>query len=172
MKCLIHVWIFLAGVIAFAAEAPLRRGILVYPDGNRITGRLAAEGVFASDRFGELRFAPADAKFEPALDMPSDDTPGGLKERVEAEIKTATKTVPPSTASESATKPNLPWWHPWKLSISGYADSTTDDGSVGVNITEAFAWSVPPNPTRSSSMRAMNTAEPEAVSTNVALPAP
>lgn len=111
----------------FAAEVPLRRGILVYADGNRLTGRLVADGVFASDRFGEVRFAPKDARFEADHSMPGDDNSGSLKERVEAEVETGAGR-PAAPSGPAAVKPDLPPWHPWKFALSGFADVTTDDG--------------------------------------------
>jgi hypothetical protein len=127
MRHLVHALVLLATTAgALAAEVPLRRGLLVYPDGNRLTGRLVAEGVFASDRFGEIRFSAKDAQFEADHAMPGDDTSGGLKERVEAEVEAAAQPAPANVPA--AVKPDLPRWHPWKFSISGFADSTTDDG--------------------------------------------
>lgn len=116
--------LLLSCVAGFAADTPLRRGLLVYGNGNRLTGRLVSDGVFQSDMFGEVRFAPKDARFEPDKAMPGDDTPGGLRERVEAEVRPAAAAAPPPPAA----RPALPPWHPWKFALSGFADRTTDNG--------------------------------------------
>jgi hypothetical protein len=121
MKHVARACLFLVISSLCATQVPLRRGVLAYPDGNRLTGRLVADGIFSSDRFGEVRFTPKDARFEPDKSMPGDDTPGGLKERVEAEVK-ALPTPP------DAVETGQPPWHPWKFALSGFADSTTDDG--------------------------------------------
>ncbi len=51
-------------VASYAEDIQSVRGRLIFSDGNQITGQLIAEGVFASDRFGEVRFQPAEARFE------------------------------------------------------------------------------------------------------------
>lgn len=107
--------------IPLAADVRRQRGVLIYPDGNRATGRLVTAGVFASDRFGEIRYATSEAYFEPGPAMPDDMAPGGLKERVDAEVN------PP--ASTNVRTPEPPSWHPWKFAISGFVDRTTDDGN-------------------------------------------
>lgn len=121
MKPVAGAYLFLVLSAAFAGEVPLRRGVLAYPDGNRITGRLVSDGVFASDRFGEVRFTSGDARFEPDNRMPADDTPGGLRERVEAEVDGTTTPRPPAARADAPSSP-------WKFAISGFADRTLDDG--------------------------------------------
>ena len=123
MRCIHALLLAVLCASCGAAEVLLRRGTLVFADGNRVTGRLTGEGRFTSDRFGEIRFQEAEARFEPATDAPDDDTPGSLKERVEAEINPR---PPPGPAP--AARPTPPRWHPWKLSLSGFADRTSDDG--------------------------------------------
>jgi hypothetical protein len=114
--------VLLAMAVSAAAATPLGRGLLVYPDGNRLTGRLLADGVFASDLFGEVRFDSKAVRFEPRLEVPDRDTPGELRERVDAEVKAGTPATPAAKPVSSGAKP-------WKFSISGFADATTDDGN-------------------------------------------
>lgn len=120
MKHLVRMGVFCAIAIASAEEVRLRRGTLVFADGNRITGRLISDGVFASDRFGDVRFKGPDVRFEPDAAVPADDTPGGLRERVDAEVR---KVAPSAPVREGES----PAAHPWKIAISGFADRTTDD---------------------------------------------
>lgn len=114
-------WLILGllGGVALASDLPAPRGTLVFADGNRITGRWVSDGVFMSDRFGVVRFEPAEARFEPASGAPYHDSLGGLRERVEAEVQAGTS---------APAKPVPPPWHPWKFSVSGFADSTLEGG--------------------------------------------
>jgi hypothetical protein len=118
MHPLVFILMLFATAPGFAAELPLQRGVLVFADGNRLTGRLVADGRFASDRFGEVRFEAKDASFQVDKNLSADDTSGGLQERVEAEVRGATRPGP-------AAKPR---WYPWKFAVSGFLDNTTEDG--------------------------------------------
>ena len=139
------VILFLLQLIPAASAAePVRGqpGVLVFADGDRLTGRLVAEGVFVSPRFGEVRFERTQARFEASERTLADDTPGGLRARVEEDLtgrprdaSPLAKAVPPpadaptpTDDTSSGVKSSRPWWHPWKITISGYLDRTREDG--------------------------------------------
>jgi len=98
----------LATALASPAVAQTR-GWLRYSDGNAVSGELVEPGLFRSDRFGEVRFLPAEARFEPfALPPPADYAPP----------------LPLAAAGPSSS------WAPtlWSVRLSGYWEE--DDGST------------------------------------------
>lgn len=139
------VLLFLFSLVSAAFATDTVRGqpgTLVYADGDRVTGRLVAEGVFQSKRFGEIRFVRTEARFEAIDRTLADDTPGGLRARVEEDLSgrprdasPLAQAVPPPVSEPTPTddtsrgvKSTRPWWHPWKITISGYLDRTREDG--------------------------------------------
>ncbi|MET0348660.1 MAG: DUF481 domain-containing protein [Rhizobacter sp.] len=110
----------LALATTFASPALAQtRGWLRYTDGNAVSGELVEPGRFRSDRFGELRFLPADARFE------ADATP--------PVVALAPSPAAPTTVT-SFLAPTL-----WSVRLSGYWEeddgSTTSDAAVDFEAT-------------------------------------
>ena len=101
-------------VLAFAAArlaagtAELR-GLLIYPDGNRITGTLCPDGTFRSDRFGRVTFQPPEATF--VADAGSAPTP-----------------PTPTPVPVVTTVPAAPV-EGWKYHLNGFVDRTKESGT-------------------------------------------
>ncbi len=109
------------------------RGVLVYKDGNRITGALVREQGqpihFVSDRFGILKYTPSEARFE--AEREEDES---LVYRGKTPALPAAPTPhPPATASapKAAQKSHSTQSliHPWKIKLNGYLDKTDDNGT-------------------------------------------
>lgn len=114
----------LLAVPARAAESAPPRGWLRFTDGNALSGvllsRHAEGGRVRTDRFGDIDFRDADARFEP-------DTPPAAA-------------APPPPAATPAV-PAGPGWRPaaWSIGVSGYWQqqdgSTTSDLSLDLDAT-------------------------------------
>lgn len=108
-----------AATLSLPATAQTR-GWLRYTDGNAVSGELVEPGRFRSDRFGELNFLPADARFE------ADAPPPAAAAAVEA----------PATSV-----PITSGWAPslWSVRLSGYWEdddgSTTSDAAIDFEAT-------------------------------------
>lgn len=118
--------LFFAPARGAETSFPVDRGLLLFKDGNRATGRLLGPGVFASDRFGEIRFTDTEARFEPAspptlLDAP----PEFVRARIEANAPPAAS-APAAPPAEGDTGSGPPWWHPWTVSFSGFVERAVD----------------------------------------------
>jgi len=112
-------------VAGFAAETLPVRGRLIYSDGNQITGQLVTDGVFASDRFGEVRFLSGEARFEASTEnVPTARAPAAASP---AETGLAV-TQPPGGAEKSAIPAGKTSPRAWKFKLSGFLDRTFEDG--------------------------------------------
>jgi len=96
------------------------KGRLIYADGNQLTGQLVSATVFVADRFGVVRFDPAEARF--AADLP------GAPARAADRPPSVRAAVVPTPAAAPPTPRVEPWWHPWKFAINGYIDRTLEKG--------------------------------------------
>lgn len=115
--------------------AESRRGWLVYDDGNRISGELGKEsGVFISDRFGEILFAPGDAVFQA--------TEGGVPAPAsEASSQPVGQTASAAPASAEEEKPNPLWWpDSWSITGSYMWKEDDEDKAYEVDLELAVSW--------------------------------
>lgn len=107
-------------VLLCATAGAADRGRLIYTDGNQITGTLLADHMFASDRFGMVRFDSSEAHF--VVDKP--ERPPDPDQKVPAAAPSTEQLAP----SISPAKPSKAWWHPWSFAINGFVDSTKENG--------------------------------------------
>ncbi|HRE80411.1 MAG TPA: DUF481 domain-containing protein [Opitutaceae bacterium] len=103
----------------FSSEMTPVKGVLIFSDGNRVTGHLTESGVFESDRFGVIPYSDREAHFEPERSVPAGDTPTVLKERVAAESKVLSDLPLPGKRR---------WLDPWRINLAGFFDKTLEDG--------------------------------------------
>lgn len=125
MRCWRWGWVLLLCAWSHAQAQTQTRGWLRFGDGNTLSGALVASdadgGLFRSDRFGDVRFTHAQARFEP---LPASPVPP----------------VPPAAAAAPAPDDQL-GWRPgeWSLAVSGYwrrdDGSTTSDLAVDLDST-------------------------------------
>lgn len=129
------LFIALLAVGQTAAETVARRGSLIFPDGNRITGVLGSDGAFASDRFGHVSFKTGEAYFE-ASD--SDSRPPEATAQPVANAATAVLgvTSPVNPSSTSVT--------PWKFTVNGFFEMKTegndDNREFNVGVSANKKW--------------------------------
>lgn len=110
---------------AQAQPVPVR-GWLQYGDGNRLSGvlvaRTAGGGVVRTDRFGEISFQDADARFEP-------EPP-----------------APPATAADTPPAPDTgSGWRPatWSVGVSGYWQQKAASTTSNVEVDGDATWRAP-----------------------------
>lgn len=125
------VAVVLAAVCAMGAQAQTEpaapvRGWLQYGDGNRLSGVLVARtpggGVVRTDRFGEVSFQDADARFEP-------EAP-----------------TPPATAADTPAAPDTgSGWRPatWSVGVSGYWQQKAGSTTSNVELDGDATWRAP-----------------------------
>jgi len=114
MRVLVVAWV----MVCTAGRA--ETGVLVFADGNRVTGRLEAPGRFASDRFGVVTFNANEAVFEAIVVEAPAAPEGSGASRERAEQHQAGATAPAAAPARSR-------WHPWVVSLSGFAERTFED---------------------------------------------
>lgn len=120
-----HRLVLLTAGFTFLVGEPsaAEKGRLIYADGNQITGQLASATVFVADRFGVVRFDPAEARFaaDQSADQSGDQPQAAGRLAVAQPSVVSPAVVPPAT-------PTKPWWHPWKFAVNGYIDRTLEKG--------------------------------------------
>ncbi len=121
------------------ASANGQRGVLIFSDGNRLTGVLQQErgqaGRFVSDRFGDIAFSADEARFEPER---VDDATVAFRGKTSANpVAPAPARAPapaaPLILAAGAKPPPKPSpapsaLHPWKFKLNGFLDRTDDNG--------------------------------------------
>lgn len=109
------------------SDAP-QRGWLRYADGNRLSGVLVARkpggGVVRTDRFGEVSFQDADARFEP---------------------EPAATPAPAPAATTPAPADTGTGWRPatWSIGISGYWQQKADSTTSNIELDGDATWRAP-----------------------------
>ncbi|MBK8858237.1 MAG: DUF481 domain-containing protein [Opitutaceae bacterium] len=112
-------------VAGYAEHSPTLRGRLIYSDGNQITGQLIADGVFASDRFGEVRFQSNEARFEADAEYVQTARVPSAASPAETELAAS---QPPPDAGNPAPHTGKSSPRGWKFKLSGFLDRTFEDG--------------------------------------------
>lgn len=111
---------------AAQAQTPPVRGWLQFSDGNRLSGLLVARtpggGVVRTDRFGDVSFQDADARFEP--------------EAVAAAPTPVATPAAPDTGSG---------WRPatWSIGVSGYWQQKADSTTSNLELDGDATWRAP-----------------------------
>jgi hypothetical protein len=155
------------GLLAPLAALAGERGWLHYADGNVLSGSLlqaarpgGGDGLFRSDRFGELRFSPRDASFRP----------GPIDAAASAPVPDAAASAPPASPGSPVASPsgwNAPaqapltptavgsGWRPTTWSIAVAADWKRDTEATEVDLnTELSAHWLRPHDDLTATLRA------------------
>lgn len=104
------------------AHSETRRGWLVYPDGNRISGELTEQtGVFKSDRFGEVSYADGEVSFLP------EESPAANTQSPDQTAGPVVEAVSEQTAVVDEATARIKWW-PDNWSFTGFFLWKDDDG--------------------------------------------
>ncbi|WP_438479774.1 DUF481 domain-containing protein [Oleiharenicola lentus] len=110
------VMLCFGAVVMMAADEAVT-GTLDYKDGNRVTGKLVAPGVFMSDRFGQVLFDAEKVEFVPA------ET--GVSAVEESKVRAAAAQVAVASPKPASGR----WLEPWKFSLAGFVDRRHEGAS-------------------------------------------
>lgn len=112
--------------VAAQAQTPPVRGWLQFTDGNRLSGLLVARtpggGVVRTDRFGDVTFRDADARFEPEA------------------VAAAPAPVEPPAAPDTSSG-----WRPatWSIGVSGYWQQKAGSTTSNLELDGDATWRAP-----------------------------